>query len=64
MKRPKRIHAQNLSNLKMVAGMERKITRVIDGDALKEWVGIGWIELRKATPRDRRTYSQVKRDED
>lgn len=29
---------------------------VIDGDRLMQYVGIGWIELRKATLKDRERY--------
>jgi hypothetical protein len=44
------------TNVAMVAGNERKFTKVIDGEDLKEWVGIGWIILRKATPADKKRY--------
>lgn len=33
-----------------------KPTRVIDGDRLMEYVGIGWIEERKATAEDRKLF--------
>jgi hypothetical protein len=37
-----------------------KPDRVIDGDRLMEYVGIGWIEIRKATAADRRKYPVLK----
>lgn len=51
------------STLLMGCGGRGKPTRVIDGDTLKEYVGIGWIEIRKATARDRRLYPVLVDDE-
>lgn len=59
--KPKTVHARELSTLKMVAGNERKFTKVIDGNTVKEWVGIGWVDLRKATPNDAKLYPMVVR---
>ena len=42
--------------LYMGSGSKDKPKKVIDGDRLMEYVGIGWIEIRKATARDKRTY--------
>lgn len=56
------VHARELSSIAMVEGNESKYRIVVDGDMLKEWVGIGWIELRKATEADREKYPEVRRD--
>jgi len=45
-----------LSNLRMTTGNEKEYNRVVDGVLLKEWVGIGWVTIRKATERDRKVY--------
>ena len=45
----------------MVNGNETKYKIVIDNGVLKNWVGIGWIELRKATPQDQDKYPTVTR---
>ena len=45
-----------LSNLRMAAGGETRITKVIVDDILKEWVGIGWIGDEPPTPNERREY--------
>jgi hypothetical protein len=46
----------------MGCGGKGKPNKVIDGDRLMEYVGIGWIELRKATARDKRTYPRIVED--
>jgi hypothetical protein len=56
---PKPIAASELHTVRMVAGREKHISRVIENGSLVEWVGIGWITLRKATKRDRMTYRTV-----
>lgn len=48
-----------LSNLRMVAGNEKKYSKVVIDGKLKEWIGIGWIELRDATADDRKRYPEV-----
>lgn len=53
------VKRENLSNFRMVLGNADIVTRVIDGDDLKVWVGIGWITLRPATERDRKRYPIV-----
>ena len=53
------VNASELSNIRMVAGNENKYSKVIVGSELKEWVAIGWITLRKATPADADTYPRV-----
>jgi hypothetical protein len=57
----KLIAPKELSNIAMVNGNEKKYKIVIDLGILKEWVGIGWIELRKATTKDLKTYPAVER---
>ena len=39
------IKRSEVSNTKMIAGNEKKYTKVIDDGVVKEWVGIGWIAL-------------------
>jgi hypothetical protein len=48
-----------LSNLRMAAGGEKRYSVVIDGSRVKEWVGVGWVDLRKATTEDRRLFPVV-----
>jgi hypothetical protein len=40
----KTVKRSELSNMKMVAGNEKKYDAVIVDGVVKEWVGIGWIE--------------------
>ena len=56
-----KISARKLSTLAMVNGNEKLYKKVIDNGVLKEWVGIGWIELGKATQKDLVNYPIVKR---
>jgi len=56
-----KIPVKELSNSAMVAGNESKYQIVVDGGILKEWVGIGWIELREALPDDIGKYPVVER---
>uniref|UniRef100_A0A6M3IMZ0 Uncharacterized protein n=1 Tax=viral metagenome TaxID=1070528 RepID=A0A6M3IMZ0_9ZZZZ len=54
------ISRQELSNLKMVAGNEKKYQKVIDSDGkVIEWVGIGWIEIKAAEPNDYNLYPVI-----
>lgn len=48
-----------LSNIRMVAGNEKKYSMVIINDGLQEWVGIGWVYIRLATDDDRKDYPTV-----
>jgi hypothetical protein len=57
----KTVQARRLSNLAMANGYEKLYTIVIDNNVVKEWVGIGWIELRKATTKDLNKYPIVER---
>ena len=57
---PKPILARDLHTIYMVAGREKKISKVIDTDGdLKEWVGFGWITIRRANGNDYRFYPRV-----
>jgi hypothetical protein len=57
----KKVKASELSKLRMVAGNEKKYSAVIDNGILKEWVAIGWIDLRKATEKDYQKFPVVER---
>lgn len=57
------IEASKLSIIRMTAGNENTISKVIDNSELKEWVGIGWITLRPATVADKKKYPTVNHDE-
>jgi len=47
------------STIAMVNGGERTHPTVVHGVVLKQWVGIGWINLRKATQEDKEKYPSV-----
>lgn len=55
----KTVKSSELTTIKMVAGNERKYGKVVHGGKLKEWVGIGWIDVRSATSSDERRYPFV-----
>lgn len=55
----KTIRAYELSTIRMVAGREKTVSRVIDNTTLKEWVGFGWIDIREATSADKKKYPKV-----
>jgi hypothetical protein len=57
----KPVAVKELGNIKMVEGNEHLYNIVIDKGILKEWVGIGWIEVREATPEDAEKYPTVDR---
>jgi len=52
----KTVTLQEVSLMAMVSGGEDKHPVIIDEGFVKEWVGIGWITLRKATAVDRKKY--------
>jgi len=54
--RPKSVKRSDLSTIKMVAGNEKRITRVIDGSTIKNWVGFGWVDEGPATLSDYDKY--------
>lgn len=55
----KKIKRSELSNLRMVAGNEKKYSIVIIDGILKEWVGIGWVDEGRATKSDKIKYPTV-----
>jgi hypothetical protein len=60
----KTVKASELSNLKMTTGNEEKYSIVIDNGIIKEWVGIGWVDIGKASKKDYETLPVVKRGKD
>jgi hypothetical protein len=44
----------------MTTGGEDRISKVILDGVVKEWVGIGWIDLEPATPEDYLKIPEVK----
>lgn len=48
-----------LTNLRMVAGNEKKYKRIVLDGSLKEWVSIGWVRIRTASERDKKVYPTV-----
>lgn len=57
-----RIKRSELQNLRMVAGNERKYRKVIIDGRVKEWVGIGWIDLGVPSDADRLLLPEVVED--
>jgi hypothetical protein len=57
--RNKTITRSELSNLRMVAGNEKKYDIVIINGMVREWVGIGWIDLRVADAKDHKAFPTV-----
>jgi hypothetical protein len=55
----KTVARSRLSTPAMIAGGELKYTKVIMDGVLKEWVGIGWIDLGKPTAEDYKQYPTV-----
>lgn len=58
------VQARELTKFKMTAGNEKKYTAVIDEGILKEWVAIGWIDVREANETDYKKYPVVERKSD
>jgi hypothetical protein len=56
---PDPIPRKDVTNRAMVAGNEKHISIIIESGIVKEWVGIGWIDLRPATKTDRKTFPEV-----
>ena len=54
-----KVKRSELSNFKMVAGNEKKYSRIILDGVCKEWVGFGWIPVGKATEEDYKRYPEV-----
>jgi hypothetical protein len=55
----KHVTWKDVSNVAMVAGKERQYPTVIVDDRVKDWVAIGWVDLRKATEKDYDMYPIV-----
>lgn len=56
------VPAAACSNMAMVAGNEKLFTKIIDGDEVKEWVGIGWIGIGEPDDADLQTLPMLLRD--
>lgn len=56
------VAARDLNKVRMIEGNEKLYRIVIDEGVLKEWVGIGWIELREAKASDAEKYPTVTRN--
>lgn len=54
-----KVKRSRLSNISMVEGGEKKHPVVIDGGIVKEWVGIGWIDLHPAGASDYEHFPEV-----
>jgi len=57
--KPKPVTFDQVSALRMVAGGEKTIDRVIHEGELCYWTGIGWVVERTATPEDELKYPAV-----
>jgi hypothetical protein len=57
--KPEPVSIEGLATIRMVAGGENRISRVILRGRIREWVGIGWIDCGKATPEDYLTIPEV-----
>ena len=44
----------------MTTGGEDRISKIILDGVVKEWVGIGWIDIGEAEPEDYLKYPEVK----
>jgi hypothetical protein len=55
------VKATELSNMRMAGHNEKKYQAVIDNGILKEWVAIGWVDVRKATDEDHKNFPVVVR---
>ncbi len=58
-KLPKPVSYHDVSTISMVVKNESKIKQIIHDGAVKEWVGIGWIEIRHAQASDYLKIPQV-----
>lgn len=59
-KLPKPVSFHDVSTIAMVEGKEKTISKIIHDGAIKEWVGIGWITIGHAEPRDYLKIPEVK----
>ena len=59
---PPPVPRAQLAPWRMTAGNEDIYHTVIDGDRLKQWVAIGWIDVGPATDEHKTLYPTVKDD--
>lgn len=59
-RRPKPLKRSQVTNIAMTTGGEDRISKVILDGVVKEWVGIGWIDIGTAEPADYLTIPEVK----
>ena len=55
----KTVKRSDLSTWKMLAGNEDVYNKVIDGNVVKEWAAIGWIDIGSPSDEDRATLPTV-----
>lgn len=56
-----KLNRKDVTTLAMVEGGESRITKIIHQGRVKEWVGIGWIDVTDSTtPMERRALPVVK----
>jgi hypothetical protein len=55
----KEVQAIECSTIKMVAGNEKRLSCVIDGGILKEWIGFGWVNLGAPNAEQKKKYPYV-----
>lgn len=58
----KTVKRSKLSNIRMVAGGEKKIKQVILDGTVREWVGIGWIDCGSPTAQQKQMLRHVIED--
>ena len=62
MTQPTPVSRAQLATWRITAGNEDVYSIVVDGDRLKQWVAIGWIDIGMATDEHRAIYPTVKDD--
>lgn len=55
----KTIKRSALQNIRMTAGGEKRIKKVILDGTVREWVGIGWIDCGAPTSQQKRVLRHV-----
>ena len=53
------VKRSELSSIKMVAGNEKKYSRVIKEGNVEHWIGFGWVTEGLATKADKKKYPTV-----
>lgn len=59
-KKPKPVNYHDVSTICMVAGNEKKFTKIVHDRQVKQWVGIGWVSEGVAQASDYLKYPEVK----